>query len=333
MNTNKDIQELSDEQIIAAFEPHIDSFPSTKAGEESYWITKGEVIAFTRAILATRQSAPITCQIYGHVVGHCAECNVGDEAAADVAGTNKVLADNYLRQTCTAAPIAAAAQGDAVGQQAGDNWGVTLAGMFAWPELHHSTRRLVIRFAHALADKLDVAERKYGYSNSWEQTDWMDKCRADLLEHVGKGDPRDVAAYCAFLWHHGEKTSLAQRAASQPEAKPFAHITSVPETHSGSMAVIHSNTGHQFTKADVGMVLYAVQPDTVCTDVANQAINDALRVGMEGSERDAALLNALQAGLDSATDLLSDAPRSKIMEISRRIDIIRAAIGEQGKPS
>jgi hypothetical protein len=39
----------------------------------------------------------------------------------------------------------------------------------------------------------------------------MDECRAKLLEHVANGDPRDVAAYCAFLWHHGERT------AAQPE--------------------------------------------------------------------------------------------------------------------
>jgi hypothetical protein len=28
------------------------------------------------------------------------------------------------------------------------------------------------------------------------------------MRHVHKGDPRDVAAYCAFLWHHGETTNV-----------------------------------------------------------------------------------------------------------------------------
>jgi DNA repair exonuclease SbcCD ATPase subunit len=32
----------------------------------------------------------------------------------------------------------------------------------------------------------------------------MDECRVKLREHVEKGDPLDVAAYCAFLWYHGQ---------------------------------------------------------------------------------------------------------------------------------
>lgn len=64
METNKDIQEhaqaaLSDEQIIEALMPHIDSYPSTKAGEVSFWMTQPELIAFVRAILATRQPTPV----------------------------------------------------------------------------------------------------------------------------------------------------------------------------------------------------------------------------------------------------------------------------------
>jgi hypothetical protein len=74
-------------------------------------------------------------------------------------------------------------------------------------ELHPATADLVKRFAAALAQKLAAAEKKYGYSDAWASPDWMDKCRADLLRHVRKGDPRDVAAYCAFLWHHGERTA------------------------------------------------------------------------------------------------------------------------------
>lgn len=40
----------------------------------------------------------VTCQIYGHVVGACSECNT--HAENDVNETNKVLADNYLKLTC-----------------------------------------------------------------------------------------------------------------------------------------------------------------------------------------------------------------------------------------
>jgi hypothetical protein len=75
-------------------------------------------------------------------------------------------------------------------------------------DLHQDTAALVARFAVALGEKLHAAEVKYGYSDGWARPDWMDECRAHLIEHVHKGDPRDVAAYCAFLWHHGERTAL-----------------------------------------------------------------------------------------------------------------------------
>ncbi|KVD80771.1 hypothetical protein WS62_25970 [Burkholderia sp. ABCPW 14] len=74
-------------------------------------------------------------------------------------------------------------------------------------ELHQDTAKLVRRFARALANKLLVAQRKYGYSDNWMRDGWADECRAELMRHIQKGDPRDVAAYCAFLWHHNESTA------------------------------------------------------------------------------------------------------------------------------
>lgn len=73
-------------------------------------------------------------------------------------------------------------------------------------DLNPDTKLLIASFAEALGEKLHAAEKKYGYSNGWKQDDWMRECRAKLREHMEKGDPRDVAAYCAFLWHHGEAT-------------------------------------------------------------------------------------------------------------------------------
>lgn len=73
--------------------------------------------------------------------------------------------------------------------------------------LHPETKSLVRRFASALAEKLAAAEKKYGYSDGWRDDDWMHTCRQKLAEHLEKGDPRDVAAYCAFLWHHGQSTA------------------------------------------------------------------------------------------------------------------------------
>jgi hypothetical protein len=76
-------------------------------------------------------------------------------------------------------------------------------------DLHPATADLVARFGAALAAKLSAAEKKYGYSDGWRDAGWMDECRAKLMKHVAKGDPLDVAAYCAFLWHHGESTAAA----------------------------------------------------------------------------------------------------------------------------
>lgn len=73
-------------------------------------------------------------------------------------------------------------------------------------ELDHDTQLLVLAFAGALAGKLHAAQLKYGYTNGWAAPDWLEACREQLVLHVAKGDPLDVAAYCAFLWHHGAET-------------------------------------------------------------------------------------------------------------------------------
>lgn len=75
--------------------------------------------------------------------------------------------------------------------------------------LHKDTRYLVILFAEAMALKLNKAQEKYGYDNGWAGNDWEAECRERLHEHLAKGDPRDVANYCAFMWHHGWSTKAA----------------------------------------------------------------------------------------------------------------------------
>jgi hypothetical protein len=84
------------------------------------------------------------------------------------------------------------------------------------------TDQLIDDFAFALKVKLHAAAMKYGYGESWRKPDWMDECREKLIEHIAKGDPRDVAAYCAFLWFHKESTSLAP-------AWPWVPITQKPD--------------------------------------------------------------------------------------------------------
>lgn len=73
--------------------------------------------------------------------------------------------------------------------------------------LHPDTADLVMRFATALAEKLHRAEQKYGHANGWKAPGWYNECLQQLWEHIEKGDPRDVAAYCAFMWHHGWVTT------------------------------------------------------------------------------------------------------------------------------
>ena len=76
-------------------------------------------------------------------------------------------------------------------------------------QLHSDTAGLVVKFAEALAEKLTKAQKEYGYTNGWKRDDWREACSEELLKHVQKGDPRDVAAYCAFMWHHNWRTSLS----------------------------------------------------------------------------------------------------------------------------
>jgi len=65
---------------------------------------------------------------------------------------------------------------------------------------------LVDRFSPALKEKLAQARAK-GRSG-WHCRGWAEECRKRLIEHLAKGDPRDVAALAAFLWHHHEPTAL-----------------------------------------------------------------------------------------------------------------------------
>lgn len=81
-----------------------------------------------------------------------------------------------------------------------------------WPD---DIEDLVWNFALALGNKLADAAKKYGYTDGWRSPDWMDECRTKLMDHIRKGDPRDVAAYCAFLWYHGESTASIADPASQ----------------------------------------------------------------------------------------------------------------------
>lgn len=93
-------------------------------------------------------------------------------------------------------------------------------------ELHPDTQKLVIDFCTVLAEKLYKAQLKYGYDADWKQDGWPTQCQAHFHQHIAKGDPRDVAAYCAFMWYHGWKTE-----ATQP-------VTEVPRPISDRQAIV-----------------------------------------------------------------------------------------------
>ena len=103
--------------------------------------------------------------------------------------------------------------------------------------LHPATADLVLRFATALAEKLHKAEQKYGYSDNWQQNDWYEECLQSLWEHIKKGDPRDVAAYCAFMWHHDWATTDYDRGVQKAvDSIAAPQVTSVPQAKNLELA-------------------------------------------------------------------------------------------------
>lgn len=135
--------------------------------------------------------------------------------------------------------------------------------------LHPDTQDLVTRFATALAVKLHAAELKHGYSDGWKEPHWMDECRQKLIEHLAKGDPRDVAAYCAFLWHHCQSTSPA-----------------VPDGY----AVVPKRM--ELLPEDIAVIMYHCGGDPDATEVDEQFTGGILWIG-EVQEDDGSLVHGL----------------------------------------
>lgn len=77
------------------------------------------------------------------------------------------------------------------------------------PPMHPDTAALAVSFSTAVAKKLSEAEQKHGFKNDWLVDDWQEKCRRDFLRHIRKGDPLDVAGYCAFMFARGWRSGFA----------------------------------------------------------------------------------------------------------------------------
>jgi hypothetical protein len=73
----------------------------------------------------------------------------------------------------------------------------------------HPDDEAVDRFAAAMKGKLLEARSK-GRSG-WQDPNWTpEQISSALRKHVEKGDPRDVANYCMFLWARGAGIAPAQ---------------------------------------------------------------------------------------------------------------------------
>lgn len=103
--------------------------------------------------------------------------------------------------------------------------------------LHPDTQKLVTDFCTALAEKLYKAQLKYGYDADWKQDGWPSQCQAHFHRHIAKGDPRDVAAYCAFMWWHGWSTKPAEGLGSRSVPVKFPHQTDFDDPLSAYEAI------------------------------------------------------------------------------------------------
>lgn len=73
----------------------------------------------------------------------------------------------------------------------------------AVPIVQHFDDVAVDEFAKLMKHKL--AEKREQGKHGWQDPTWTpEQITQDLLDHVGKGDPVDVANYCMFLSARGE---------------------------------------------------------------------------------------------------------------------------------
>jgi hypothetical protein len=74
-------------------------------------------------------------------------------------------------------------------------------------KLQAEFKAMLDKFGTVLLDKLLANERKYQFGNAWKIPDWKEHLQQGLVDHTKKGDPRDVAIYALFAWHHGWPTA------------------------------------------------------------------------------------------------------------------------------
>ena len=76
----------------------------------------------------------------------------------------------------------------------------------------------VDRFAEAMKEKLAAARAKG--RGGWDDKEDLECHLSNLLRaHVEKGDPRDVANFCCFLWNRGESIQPAPARVTEDDGR------------------------------------------------------------------------------------------------------------------
>lgn len=128
---------------------------------------------------------------------------------------------------------------------------ISKSSSLSHPGLLHATNELVLIFSHALADKLYAAQEKYNHGTSWRNNDWQEACQRDFQKHIAKGDPRDVAAYCAFMWWHGWSTKPAEELEPRTVTVKLPEPFKLAKSSSGLMYYFANEVNESLTAAGI----------------------------------------------------------------------------------
>lgn len=84
----------------------------------------------------------------------------------------------------------------------------SLVEVLGHQKLSTASARMLTRFFIGVVEKFLAAEEKHGWKDEWTRIgEQREKFIAELQRHVQKGDPRDVAIYCAIAQHYGWSTN------------------------------------------------------------------------------------------------------------------------------
>lgn len=141
--------------------------------------------------------------------------------------------------------------------------------------LQHPDDEAVDRFANAMKQKLAQAREK-GRSG-WQQMN-PNELSGMLYEHVAKGDPRDVANFCMFLWNLGQPITPCQPvqpagAQGEPVAKAVSGKREV-SCHGPNRKYVDGVVLVQLQELEPETLLYSAPPAAAINEQLLEALND-----------------------------------------------------------